>query len=138
MARAHFIQLASLEERGVITICRHGIVHLSWRNMTIRYRVHDFRRLARLLEQGGALASPIPLYDDELCVAVEEADYRVTMGAVELLLNTEEFLAKTDMALEAVLRLDQLLASDEWREEEAEPFPLTPWEESESPRFSLN
>jgi len=136
MARSHFFPLARLEGQGMITVCRHGIVHLSWHNFTIRLRAENFQRLAHLLERGDTLAASFPLYDGGFSIAVQGEEYRITIDWLELVLEPEEYLALIEMALKGRDRLEQALASDDWPG--PDPFTFTPLGESHAPHFSLN
>lgn len=120
MSGSHFIQLASAEDWGSVLVCRHGIVHLRWGNLTIRLPRDAFGRLVRLVGKGGTLASPIPLRDSELGVTVEEKGYRVAIDFLELVLTAEAYLAFLMLVADAFHRLEEVMARDNW-EQEPEP-----------------
>jgi hypothetical protein len=139
MARSHFSQLAHLPGQGIISICRHGLVHLTWENVTIRLERGVFQRLGRLVERAMAISSPVPIYDDDLSVDFDRSHFRVTIPSIEWTLSTESFLAFRGMIKEALKRLELLVASGRWEEEdEAEPLTLMPFDELEGHSFSLN
>lgn len=138
MAQMHFIELARLEETGLISICRHGIIHFTWHNVTIRLRNDAFRRLGRLLQRGRAMTTAIPIYDEELSVNVEESEYRIAIGIVELLLRPEEFLTLVNLVSEAIKRMEEIIASAAWDQPDQEPLALASLDSIFPPRFSQN
>jgi hypothetical protein len=139
MARTHFSRLAHAPGQGVVSVCRHGLVHLTWGNVTLRLERELFLRLGRLLDRALAIASPVPIYDGELSVGFDQTHFRVTVDAIEWSLSAEAFLVFRDMVGEAAQRLEALVAAGRWREpDEAEPPPLDLLDEAGEPRFSLN
>ncbi len=136
MARPHFIQLAQYQNSGLITTCRHGVVHLTWLNLTVRLHEPDFRRLVRLLERGTALSDPAPIHDGEMAAAFEGDAYRVTVANMELILAPADFISLSRMAMEAGRRLEEIAGSEAW--DEPEPIPWTRPQELSPPRFSSN
>jgi len=138
MFYSHFILLARRGKRYQITVCRHGIVHLMWRNASIQLRIANFDRLAVVLERGKSLNSSIPLCEGDFCVAIEDRAYRVSMGSFELVLSAEEYLTLSDMALEAAHQLARVLASDDWQAPEPTERPAGPLEGLYPHHFSLN
>jgi hypothetical protein len=138
MARSHFSRLAHAPGQGVVSICRHGLVHLTWENLTIRLEREVFRRLGRLLERGLGISSPIPIYDEDLAVGFEQSHFRITVDSVELTLTPESFLTLRQMTKEALERMEVLMATGRWEaQDDAEPLSLASLDELE-PRFSLN
>ncbi len=139
MSDSHFKRLAFLEKWGSIVVCRHGVVHLRWENVTIRLRVETFQQLASLVNEGSPLPAPFSFSDGDLCVATEEFDYRVTIRSVELLLAADAWLAFELLVADAADQLDQLLARDAWEDgPESVSFDFDPQELMCSHRFSLN
>ncbi len=138
MAGSRFVLLARLERQGMITACRHGQVHLMWRNVTVRLEFDAFRRLARLLDAGRTHTMRIPLCDGDMAVSTEEADYRVAVGQLELVLEAEQYLALTELARNGLERLERIVASGEWPEPASEPPGLAPADESYTPRHWLS
>lgn len=139
MARTHFSRLAYLPGQGAVSICRHGLVHLTWENLTLRLQRSVFMRLGRLLERGLATSSSVPLYDQDLSVRSHGGEFHVAVASIELTLSAETYLAFRGMIRQALQRLETLLASGGWEEdEEEEPLALLPWEELDTPSFSLN
>ena len=138
MAGTHFVQLARLEETGLVTVCRHGIVHFSWHNVTVRLRTDTFQRLGALLEKGQTLMSPIPICDEELCVGIEESDYRVSVGIVELLLTPQEFLTFVRLVQQALQRLEEVVNENAWNEPQPKPMRFAALETIFPPSFSPN
>ncbi|MBN1315806.1 MAG: hypothetical protein JXA42_10070 [Anaerolineales bacterium] len=138
MAQTHFIELARLEETGMINLCRHGIVHFTWHNVTIRIRIDAFRRLERLLQRGRAMTTAIPIYDEELSVNVEETEYRIAIGIIEILLRPEEFLSLVNLISNAIKRLEEVVATGDWNQLEPKPLSLAALETIFPPKFSPN
>lgn len=124
MSRSHFIQLATAEDWGSVIVCRHGVVHLRWGNLTIRLPHEAFGRLVRLVNLGSTLASPIPLRDRELGVAIEEDGYRVSVDFLELVLSAEAYLAFLMLLTDALRKLQEVMARDDW-EQEPQSFTFT-------------
>jgi hypothetical protein len=139
VTRSHFIQLASAEDWGSVLVCRHGVIHLRWGNITVRLPHEVFSRLVRLVGQGSNLASSIPLRDGELGVAIEEGGYRVAVDFLELVLTAEAFLAFLMLVKDAHCTLEEVMARDDWQEE---PQSLTFEDDAQEllrpHRFSLN
>lgn len=139
MTRSHFIQLASAEDWGSVLVCRHGVVHLRWVNITVRLPHDVFGRLVRLVAQGSTLATSIPLRDGELGVAIEEGGYRVSVDFLELVLTAEAYLAFLMLVKDAFDRLEDLMARDDWQQEpESVSFADDVGELLRPHRFSLN
>ena len=140
MPNSHYIPLAHREEWGSVVVCRHGVVHLQWRNLTIRLHWDAYHRLADLLARDSVLASPVPLCDGDLCVSAEGESYRVTIGSVELVVPGDLFPTFEDLVVEASEELDTVMADADWQEEPdgdspAGPSLNPPWQ---LPQFSLN
>jgi hypothetical protein len=116
------------------------VVHLQWRNLTIRLHWNVYRRLANLLARDSMLASAVPLCDGDLCVSVEENSYRVTIGSVEMVIPADQFPTFEDLIVEASEELETVMADDDWQEEPDEGNPAgptlnPPWQ---LPEFSPN
>jgi hypothetical protein len=136
---SHFIQLASAEDWGSVLVCRHGVVHLRWGNVTVRLPHEVFSRLVRLVGQGSTLASAIPLRDGELGVAIEEGGYRVAVDFLELVLTAEAYLAFLMLVKDAFCKLEEVMARDDWQQEpESLSFADDAQELLRPHRFSLN
>jgi hypothetical protein len=139
MARTHFSRLAHAPGQGVVSVCRHGLVHLTWGNVTIRLERDLFLRLGRLLDRALAITTPIPIYDGELSVGFDQTHFRITVDAIEWSLSAEDFLVFREMVQKAARRLEALIASGRWEEpDEAEAPILSLMDEAGEPRFSLN
>jgi hypothetical protein len=136
---SHFIQLASAEDWGSVLVCRHGVIHLRWGNLTVRLPHEVFGRLVRLVGQGSSLASSIPLRDGELSVAIEEGGYRVAVDFLELVLTAEAYLAFLILLKDALHRLQEVMAREDWQQEpESLSFADDAQELLRPHRFSLN
>lgn len=139
MRAPHFLQLARLDERRFIMACRHGLVHLTWGRMTLRFSRDRFRRLAALLEQTSSAAPPSSAHDGEASVIYrldEESELRV--GPLALLLSPAEFQEFVAAATEAVQRLDEILASGIWDRDDEDEAPPNILEQFHRFSFSRN
>ena len=137
MVKSHYVSLARLARKGSISACLHGLVHLRWKNVTVRLPIDDFRRLARLVERGRALTSSHPLCEGDLCVSLEEKDYRVAIGALELVFKAGEYLELVEMVGQATRQLESLLSKDDWPEIQPQLFDHTSLD-TLTPKFSVN
>lgn len=139
MRAPSFMQLARIDGRRFITACRHGLVHVTWGRITLRFSREEFRRLSGLLEGASDARPPDSLRDGELrvvCRPDEECELRV--GPLVLLLPPAEFQALVEAVGEAVQRLDQILASGMWDQDKADVPPPTVLEQLRKTSFSLN
>jgi hypothetical protein len=131
--------LAYLEQWGSIVVCRHGIIHIRWGNVSIRLQIETFQRLASLVDRGSSLPPPFSFSDGDLAIVTEEPDYRVTIGSVELVLTADGWLAFDMIVGDGAYRLEQFLARDDWPEEpESVPFEYDLEELMRPHRFSPN
>lgn len=138
MSPSHFVRLAQVEGQGIISACRHGVVHLSWANVTVRLELAEFERLARLLSRGSALSTRAPLCEGDYCLAAEGPRYRIGLAALDLWLSAAEFLTLVEMVASAHRRLHELLESDEWREPDPDEEELPSLDELSRHQFSLS
>ena len=127
MLRApHFVRLAEIDARHFINGCRHGLVHLTWDRVTVRFTRDEFRRLAGLLARSSA--SPEVLFrDGELeaaCRANQECELR--LGSLTLTLSLEEYHALGRAAQEAVAQLDKILDAGMWDQRGSDESEITP------------
>ena len=128
MRAPHFVRLAEVDVRHFINACRHGLVHLTWDRVTVRFTRDEFRRLASLLARSSA-SPEVRFRDGELeaaCHANQECELR--LGSLKLTLSLEEYQALNRAAQEAVAQLDKILDAGMWDErgpDESEPAPPT-------------
>jgi len=89
MVTGHFIPLARADEQREISVCRHGVVHLNWWNMTLRF----IERLASVLQDGKTMVVSLgPHCDGDICLSSRDGrGYILTIGPVSLTLNAAEF-----------------------------------------------
>jgi hypothetical protein len=114
--------LAQIDEQHFITGCRHGLVHVTWERVTIRFSREEFRQLAGLLERasGAHLASAVQ--EGEMYVTSDLNQAReVRVGSSSLLLSASEFHKFVRAVHEAIERLDEILASGIWEQEPEQP-----------------
>ncbi len=125
MITGHFMPLASVDDHRTITICRHGVIHLNWWNLTLRFLPDRFAQIVDVLDHGDQmLVSLGPWCDDDVCLETRDGrHYALTIGPVRLVLEAQEYRELTEMAHEAQERLESVLDSG-WLEEpeEEEPF----------------
>lgn len=139
MTDLHLNRLAQVEGWGRLDVCQHGTVHLLWQNLTIRLTLEAFQRTAALLDQGSLLFGPTPLCDGELCLAIQGAGYRLSIGPLDLSLTADAFLALWMLVKEARLRLATLSAAGEGhRPSGALGFDFDPDQLLQLHRFSLS
>jgi hypothetical protein len=139
MRAPSFMKLARIDGRRFITACRHGLVHVTWGRITLRFSQEEFRRLGGLLERAADALPPGSVRDGELrvvCRPDEECELRV--GPLVLLLPPAEFQALVEAVREAVQRLDQILSSGMWDEDEADEAPPSVLEQLRRTIFSRN
>lgn len=139
MRAPHFVRLAEIDEQRFISACRHGLVHLTWGRATVRLMQDEFRNLATLLEGVARTTPPSSARNGQLEVSARlDGDGELRVGAFLLLLSPREFQELTETAQDAVGRLDHLLASGVWDEDEEEdaptdfrdPIPRTPFSQN--------
>jgi hypothetical protein len=115
----HFVRLAEIDERHFINACRHGLVHLTWDRVTVRFTRDEFRRLARLLARS-SVSQAGPLRDGELEAACRaRGGCELRLGSITLALSLEEYHALSRAAGEAVVQLDKILDAGMWDQREA-------------------
>lgn len=112
----HVIRLAEIDERRFINACRHGVVHLTWHRVTVRLGRDEFRRLARLLSRSSE--PPGRFRDGEMAVACSHQECEVELGPLSLTLSLPEFHELDQAVQEAVERLDEILDSGVWDQQE--------------------
>jgi len=122
MRKPSFVTLAQLDDTRFITACRHGLIHLTWTRSTVRFSSDEFRRLATLLCQVAGASPPAAARDGDLQVSWHLDDNcALEVGPLSLLLSTGELEDLARAARDAVERLDKILDSGVWDEEEADP-----------------
>jgi hypothetical protein len=137
MRAPHVLRLAEIDERRFITACRHGLVHLTWHRVTVRFGRDEFRRLARLLARA---TEPPPgwLRDGEMQVTWSHQGGDVQVGPFRLALSPDEFQAFGRVVQEAVEQLDKILDSGIWDEDASEDVPPSILERFRQHSFSDN
>lgn len=141
MRAPHFVQLAEIDERRFINACRHGLVHLTWRRITVRFSRDEFRRLARLVARS-VDSPPGRSRDGELEVTYSaHQDCELRFGSLSLAISPNEYLALHKAVKEAVEQLDKVLDAGMWDQpetEEPEDVPPSILERFRRHRFSEN
>jgi hypothetical protein len=137
MNGSHFSTLAQIDEHRLITACRHGVVHLIWDQVTLRLAAATFERLVYLLHRATQSAWPPFFEDEELSVSAhDDGTFGVRIDQIVLVLSASELKALARAAQQAARRLEELLASSAWSEDEAEDD--DPLEVFRQVRFSQN
>lgn len=124
MRAPHFLQLARIDERHFIMACRHGLVHVTWERITIRFSRDEFRRLAGLLERAMDDLPPTLAHDGKFEITRRlDEDGELRMDALVLLLSPTQLEEFARASREALRRLDEILSSGVWdrREEDESP-----------------
>jgi hypothetical protein len=141
MRAPHFVRLAEIDERRFINACRHGLVHLTWRRITVRFSRDEFRRLARLVARS-VDSPPGWSRDGELEVSYNaHQDCELRFGSLSLAVSPKEYLALHTAVEEAVEQLDKILDAGMWDQpgtEEPEDVPPSILERFRQHRFSEN
>jgi hypothetical protein len=105
----------------------------------MRFSRGKFRRLAALLEQASDAASPNTAHDGEVRVTYRpDEDSELRVGSLAWLLSPAEFQAFVAVAIEAVQRLDEILASGIWDRDEEDETPPNILEQFHQFSFSRN
>jgi hypothetical protein len=139
MMNPHFLPLAKLDDQHFIAACRHGIVHLTWDRVTVRYRKEEFQRLAGLLDRVRESQPPISLRDGEMRVTSRiNEDCELKIGSLVLLLPPSQFEDFCRIAVEAVERLEDLQTSGAWHRDEPDEAPADFTEQFRQNPFSSN
>jgi len=139
MRAPHFLRLAEIDERRFINACRHGLVHLTWSRITVRFSRDEFRRLAGLLARSADTLPPSSARDGKMQVAcTSDGECELQLGSVRLALSPDEFHAFGWAVQEAVEQLDKILDAGMWDEKEPEDAPPTIIEHFRRHRFSEN
>ncbi|HFD40908.1 MAG TPA: hypothetical protein ENJ31_13785 [Anaerolineae bacterium] len=137
MRAPHFVQLARMDDHRFISACRHGLVHLTWGRVTLRFRREEFRQMADLLSQVQRHHPPITRRVGALIVTRQfGGDWELRVGPMALHLDSETGEAFIPIAQEAVRQLDEVLASGMW-DQEPEKAPASLEEQLHIP-FSSN
>lgn len=132
----HLLRLAQIDERRFINACRHGLVHLTWRRVTVRLTQDEFRHLARLLSRS---AEPLGwARDGEMQVTCSDQDCEIQLGPLKLVLSLNELREFGQAAQAAVQQLDKILDSGMWDEEEPADAPPSILERLRGHSFSEN
>jgi hypothetical protein len=132
----HVVRLAEIDEQRFINACRHGLVHLTWNRLTVRFGRVEFRRLARLLSRSAE--PPGRFRDGEMEIACSHRECRVQVGQVSLTLPLDEFHKLERAIQQAVERLDEVLDSGVWDQQEQEDAPRSILERLRQHSFSEN
>jgi hypothetical protein len=140
MRTPHFVRLVEIDEHRFISACRHGLVHLTWGRLTVRFARDEFRRVAALLARAVDGIPPSFVRDGGFRAtyrAEEESELRI--GPLALLLSADEFVDFAEAAGNASRRLDEILASGMWdRKSESDDRPDSPPSPFSPTRFSDN
>jgi hypothetical protein len=139
MRTPHFLKLAEIDDHRFIMGCRHGMIHLTWGRLTVRFTRDEFRRVAGILRRAIDGLPPVFMQDGEIHVTYRgQAESELRLGPLVLLLAGDEIVELTDAARDAIHHLDDIVASGVWERKEADdnapPDPAKPG----GPRFSLN
>ena len=117
----NFVRLVQLDDRHFVSACRHGLIHLTWGRITVRLGRDEFRRLATLLEEAVTELPPASLRDRELRITYRlDEDCELQLGSLILLLSPTRCAELAQAAQDAITRLDRILASGVWDQDEAQ------------------
>lgn len=140
MRTPHFLKLAEIDDLRFIMGCRHGMVHLTWGRVTVRFQRDEFRRLAGLLARALDDVPPVFVQDGAIRVSYRPGDEsELRLGTVVILLPGDEILELTEAAQDAIRHLDNILVSGVWEQEESDDdAPADPTSRLGGTRFSRN
>jgi hypothetical protein len=139
MRAPHFVVLAQKDQQHFVNACRHGVVHLTWERITIRFTKDEFQRLAGLLEQAADNLSPNSARSGNLRVTARlDDECEIQMGSLVLLLSPTEFRDFAQVIAEAIESLERFIASGIWDREEPEDTQPGPLEQIRQIPFSRN
>ncbi len=121
MITGHFFPLASVDDHRDISLCRHGVIHLNWWNLTLRFLPDRFAQVVEVLAHGGQmLVSLGPWCDEDVCLESRDGWYVLTIGPVQMALDAQEYRELAEMARQAQKRLEGVLESGWLQEPEAD------------------
>ena len=139
MRSPHFQKLAEIDDHRFIMGCRHGMVHLTWGRMTLRFQRDEFRRLAGILARAVDGLPPVFVEEGEIHVAYRADESELRLSTLILLLPDDELFELTHAIQDAIRRLDDVLTSGVWADEEsADDTPRDPTASLGGTRFSRN
>jgi len=139
MSGPRFTILARIDDLHFIAACPHGVAHLTWENVTLRFTLDEFKTMARLVERAMAARTPMMLTDGNLSVAWRPIDpCELQVGPTALRLSPSDFRRLAATVQEARRRLDDLTAAGAWAEPDQQESPPDPFQELKRIPFSLN
>lgn len=119
MRSPHFQKLAEIDDHRFIMGCRHGMVHLTWGRMTLRFQRDEFRRLAGILARAVDGLPPVFVEEGEIHVAYRADESELRLSTLILLLPGDELVELAYAAQDAIRRLDDVLASGVWADQDS-------------------
>jgi hypothetical protein len=111
--------LIEVNEYRYVALCCHRAIHVQWDNLTLSWRLEDFRHIVQLIRDQMT----------QLAIPAEAVGMRV--NRITLTIPTAEFYYFADMVLAAHDNLDASL-------QQLESHTLPPQQSSHSFPFSLN
>jgi hypothetical protein len=139
MRAPHFVELSRIDERRFITGCRHGLVHITWGRMTLRFSRDEFRLLVKLVGRAADERLPNTARDGPLRVTCRvDEDCELRVGPLVLLLSPADFQVFLVASRNAVQRLDEILDSGMWDQPAADDAPSGILEQLQRFSFSQN
>jgi hypothetical protein len=134
---SHFLVIARFNERIYIARCGHGIIHLVWGMVTLRFRPQDFVQVARLMEQGAIGDRNQHVSNGAVCLTQDEnGNFSLKVKEFVLHLTTIDFLLLVDLMHSALMRLGYVHANQPSLP--SPPPPAVPKHEFMRNSFSLN
>ena len=139
MSGPRFTILASIDDLHFIAACPHGVAHLTWENVTLRFTLEEFKAVACLVERTIAARAPVVLTDGNLSAAWQPLDRcELRVGPAALRLPPADFRRLAATVQEARRRLDDLTAAGAWAEPDQQESPPDPFQELKRIPFSRN
>jgi len=128
-----------MDDLHFIAACPHGVAHLTWENVTLRFTLDEFKTMARLVERAIAAQTAMMLTDGNLSVAWQPLDRcELQVGPTALRLSPADFRRLAATVQEARRRLDDLTAAGAWAEPDQQESPPDPFQELKRIPFSRN
>lgn len=139
MRLPHVLTLAQVDDQHLIAACRHGLVHLTWGRITVRFSQDEFSRLAGLLTEATEEPAAASVSDGGLRITARPDDEcECQFGPLVLLFAPNDFVQFAQTVQEAARRLHEFLASGVWERDAQEDAPQGALQQSQRIPFSLN
>lgn len=95
--------LARVDKHRFITCCEHGIVHIVWNNVSLRFNLDEMGSLVRMVEEAAQLALQYRIAGKKVVHIVHDQhdQFQVWITGCGLYLSPEEFRSFVGMMTKA-------------------------------------